>query len=93
MLNKLRLIKIYELRGKVHPIEAYIIDILDGIEKDYTESYEYYMKNDIVYLRLDRKREFVWFSDIIYNYYHTRFRCSYVEIDDIIYYLVEKHLK
>ena len=93
MLNKLRLIRIYEIRKQVHPIEAYIIEITDVIEKDYTESYEYYMKNNIVYFRMDRKMKFVWFSDIIYNYFHTRFRCSYTETTEIIYYLSEKYLK
>ncbi len=54
-MNKLRLIKIYELRGKVHPIEASIIDLLDGIEEEPYDDRIYYKKDGVIYFMYKTK--------------------------------------
>jgi hypothetical protein len=48
-MNKLRLIKIYELRGKVHPIEAFIIKLLNCLKEVKDESYIYYKSDFVTY--------------------------------------------
>ncbi len=50
-MNKLRLIKIYELKGKIHPIESFMIGVLDGIEEYQSHSeIIFYRKNGFNYL-------------------------------------------
>jgi len=87
-MNKLRLIKIYELRGKVHPIEASIIDLLDGIEEEPVGDYIVYMKNRIIYFNYHKKS-----NNITYPGEYINFKCSYDEKITILKYLLEKHLK
>ena len=88
-MNKLRLIKIYELKGKVHPIEASIIDLLDGIEiEHYDDDYINYRKNSVAYFTYNKKSYKIWLYLSSYNI----FKCSVDEKREIMKYLLEKHL-
>ncbi len=91
-MNTLRLIKIYELRGKVHPIEAFMIDLLDGMENRKDGNFIDYRKDKALY-----------FSYHINKYIFTQWRFTtpiknllkipYEDSNIIIKYLLEKHLK
>jgi len=88
-MNKLRLIKIYELRGEIHPIEAIVIDILDGI-KEFTYSNDIdYMKKGYFYFSYNKKNNHLFLDSHIYKL----FKCSEEETEEIMKYLLEKHLK
>jgi len=89
-MNKLRLIKIYELRGKVHPIEASIIDLLDGIEEQKYGDLIYYKKDDNKYFDYNIKFNEIYLYNSIYKLLKYT---SGEETNDIIGYLLEKHLK
>ena len=89
-MNKLRLIKIYELRGKIHPIEATIINLLDGIEEDQQfADYIVYRKGGITYFAYNLKHNELF----LYPYIYTMFKCTEEETNEIMKYLLEKHLK
>ena len=88
-MNKLRLIKIYELRGKVHPIEATIIKLLDGIEEEQQFDRIYYTKYGKYYFVYDIKYNTLY----IYTSVLRMLNCSVEEANEIIKYLLEKHLK
>jgi len=89
-MNKLRLIKIYELRKQVHPIEASIIDLLDGIEEEQKNpGWIYYKKNGKIYFSYNPKNNNICLyllSNIIFKYQKE-------ETIEIMKYLLEKHLK
>jgi len=88
VLNKLRLIKIYELRGKIHPIEASIIDLLDSIEEVLEHNTIHY-KITKYYFSYNTKSNSIWlFYPII-----QMFNCTKKETQEIMKYLLEKHLK
>jgi len=89
VLNKLRLIKIYELRGKVHPIEASIIDLLDGIKEVPFDGYIEYMKNGEYYFDYIKKSNNI---QLFYTIYKI-LKCSLEETNVIMKYLLDKHLK
>ncbi len=91
-MNILRLIKIYELKGKVHPMEAAINDMLDGIEE---VSREHYIK-----YTLDANSHFFYIlkTNNIFSSYKLihiirKYVCSDDESNIILKYLLEKHLK
>jgi len=89
-MNNLRLIKIYELKGKVHPIEAAILDILYGIEEyTYSEYSIVYRKEDTWYFTYNKKINNILLLTPIYKL----FKCSKEETRAIMKYLLEKHLK
>jgi len=93
-MNKLRTIKIYELKGKIHPIEASIINLLDELEEvqnaDYID-YIFYKKDGEVYFYYNIKTN----SIRIYTHISERymFKCSLEETEEILKYLLEKYLK
>jgi len=95
-MNELRLIKIYEIRGKIHPIEAFVIDLLDGIETRVSsdQHYKYYTdydKND--------KNFFTIFDDdslLLNTTYSNNIKIKFnvydIEVYDIFKYLLKKHM-
>jgi len=94
MSNKIRLIRIYELRGKVHPIEAFMIDILDGLEEvdsgnqiTYIKDYERYFDYFIV------TKTFYMYPVLFLESLRDICDCHDNEIMEIIKYLSEKYLK
>jgi len=92
-MNKLRLIKIYELKGKVHPIEEAFVNILDCL-KTYDEGMFTRYKN-----KTNKSTYFSYLNNNIFIYpilrklFLTRFKCSNQEMTAIVKYLLEKHLK
>jgi len=92
-MNKLRLIKIYELRKQVHPIEKYIIDLLKDIEKVKISNYLYYTKERYDLFCYDRQTKRIDIYDIFKIEFREIIKCSYDELCLIMKYLLEKHLK
>ncbi len=92
-MNKIRLIKIYELRGKIHPMEAFIIDILNGIEEVPNSIFIDYKKEDKRYFYQDLINDNFWLSYLlVWIFFETKFKCNYYETQEVTKYLLEKHL-
>jgi len=90
-MNKLRLIKINELRGEIHPIEAYIIEYLEGMHKEERIDYNRYVKDNLYFIEHDLiTKDILLF--IPFNEFQQRFKCSLEEAKDIMGYLLGKHL-
>jgi len=92
-MNKLRLIKIYELKGKVHPIEKYIIDLINDLDIVYKDNYEVYQKYDAYYMEYYFETNILYIYGYFENIFYTEFKCYPDEMYAIIKYLLEKHLK
>ncbi len=93
-MNKLRLIKIYEIRGKVHPIEQKVIDILFNLEKEYNSVIGglQYTKDNLLYFDYSPETGNLW----IYYFlviFDKVFKCNKVDSCEILKYLIGKHLK
>ncbi len=86
--NKLRLIKIYEIRGKVHPIEKTIIKLLDGVIKIPFYNEFYYMKDErYVFTYHTRTKKITLYT------WDFKFKSSKYEVKEVMKYLLEKHFK
>jgi len=93
-MNKLRLIKIYELKGKIHPIESFMIGVLDGIEEYQSHSeIIFYRKNGFNYLVHILSTNDIRTTNTLDYMFEKRFKCSIIERREIMKYLLEKHLK
>jgi len=92
-MNKLRIIKIYEIKGVKHPMERYIIDLLYGIRKLKVLNFIIYEKRNIIYIRQIFGTSIFILDDKLLTNFGDRFSCNTNEINDIFKYLLNKHLK
>jgi len=89
-MNKLRLIKIYELRNQVHPIEASIINLLDELVEVPDDDYIDYKKDVYIYFSYDTKTNTLFLNNYLI---YQLFKCTAEETNEIMNYLLKKHLK
>jgi len=91
-LNKLRLIKIYELRGEIHPIELSIIELLDNLEIISIDNYNRYTKDGVNYFYYFFNSDEIWLMDILCDKLKNDFKCSLDDTKEIITYLLDKYM-
>ncbi len=92
-MNKLRSIKIYELKGNVHPIEAFVINLLERVDIVLNDHRKLFKLSDISYLVYNNINKDVWLVSEIFDLFYYDLKCSYNETIVIMKYLLEKHLK
>ena len=92
-MNKLRLIKMYELRGKIHPIETFFIEFLNTLDKEEVliNNYIYYKKDNVYYISFNNNTKKMYLYGAFENHFLNTFDFSR-ERFDIYHYLLEKHL-
>ena len=91
-MNKLRLIKIYEIRGKIHPMELFISNVLKNLESNNSIHLIEYMRNNTLYIIYDKNTLNFKIDYQIWNYFRCEFNCTFDESVFIFKYILNKKL-